>query len=185
MKYTSFNCKYGKYFYSICPFTGNLLQSEVEDSSIYVIPEKVKNALKICNNPYLCDYSSCSIQSSNFKLLKKINFYHKILMFIGNKRFFLTRFFSDFRNPMFQNTKEAFMYIAKIPEQELFHERLCLQRSFLALKTSKTFKKNGVLFIGASLPTGNMHAWIIEDNYQPDTLDREWIMYEPLLAFYY
>lgn len=77
------------------------------------------------------------------------------------------------------------MYIAKIPEQELFHERLCLQRSFLALKTSKTFKKNGVLFIGASLPTGNMHAWIIEDNYQPDTLDREWIMYEPLLAFYY
>jgi hypothetical protein len=185
MKYTSFTCKHGNYFYSICPLTGNLLQSEIADTSNCIMPEKVKNALNICDNPYLCDYSKDTLDLINYNLLDKVKFYHRILIYIGNKRFFLTRFFSSFRNPIFNNTKEALMYISKIPEQELLRERLCLQRSFLALKTSKSFKKNGVLFIGASLPTGNMHAWIIEDNYQPDMFDREWIMYKPLLAFYY
>lgn len=53
------------------------------------------------------------------------------------------------------------------------------------MKTSKTFKKDGILFIGASLPSGKMHAWIIENGIQPDRLDRNWIMYRPMLALYY
>jgi len=39
-----------------------------------------------------------------------------------------------------------------------------------------------VLFIGAEIATYNMHAWIIEDNEQPDFEDRVWINYRPLLA---
>ena len=47
------------------------------------------------------------------------------------------------------------------------------------------FKKNGVLFIGAQLPLKSLHAWIIEDNFQPDRDDRQWINYRPLLALTY
>ena len=66
---------------------------------------------------------------------------------------------------------------------ELKHQ-LCLQRAFLASKISKSFEANGVIFIGAFLPTGDMHAWIIENGIQPDSDDRGWINYRPLLALY-
>ena len=90
------------------------------------------------------------------------------------------------RRNLFDNTELAFSTISKtIPEQIERRNELCLQRSLLALKTSNSFKKSGVLFIGAALPTGNMHAWIIESKCNPDHQDREWIMYRPLLAFYY
>jgi hypothetical protein len=75
--------------------------------------------------------------------------------------------------------------ISVMHEQEEEYGQRCLQRAMLAVKTSESFKKNGVLFIGALLPTSNMHAWIIEAGTQPDVADRDWILYRPLLAFYY
>jgi hypothetical protein len=52
-------------------------------------------------------------------------------------------------------------------------------------KCSNSFKKNGVIFIGAHLPLKDMHAWIIEGNHQPDNEDRQWINYVPLMAITY
>ena len=86
---------------------------------------------------------------------------------------------------MFENSVEAFDAISKLETHIKNKNDLCLQRSLLIMKTSKSFKKNGVLFVGASLPSGKMHAWIIENGVQPDRLDRNWIMYKPLLAIYY
>jgi hypothetical protein len=52
-------------------------------------------------------------------------------------------------------------------------------------KSSKEFKKSGVLFIGADLPQTRLHAWIIEKDYQPDPWDRSWINYLPIAAYAY
>ena len=86
---------------------------------------------------------------------------------------------------MFDNTNEAITYINSLPPQVEFKHQLCLQRAFLSSKISRGFIDNGVIFIGAFLPTGDMHAWIIENGKQPDYDDRGWVNYRPLLAFYH
>ena len=86
---------------------------------------------------------------------------------------------------MFEKTNEAITYINSLPPQVELKHRLCLQRAFLSSKISKSFIKEGVIFIGAFLPTGDMHAWIIENGVQPDFDDRGWVNYRPLLAFYH
>ena len=86
---------------------------------------------------------------------------------------------------MFEDSKSAFAEIATLKEQVLARADHCLLRSLLVAKTSKSFKKNGVLFIGASIASAEMHAWIIESGTQPDHEDRNWINFQPLLALYY
>lgn len=187
LKCSSFSIEYRGFFYSICPYTGNLIQNKNRDkrNENKRLPMKVIHALSICDNPYKCVYPQESELISIPSVFEKINNYHKTLLRISNKRFFLTKLYAQAGKPLFRNTTETFTYISQIQEQKESREKLCLQRAFLAMKTSKSFKRNGVLFIGAALPTGNMHAWIIEYGKQPDILDRDWIMYKPLLAFYY
>lgn len=72
--------------------------------------------------------------------------------------------------------------VGGLPDQQVNRTSLCLQRSLLVAKVSQSFKERGVIFVGASLHTGDMHAWIIEDGEQPDAEDRDWVNYRPLLA---
>jgi len=177
--------QHGGKFYRISPVTGDLIELYKGNINVSnVLPQKIERALAVCNNPYLCKYQIGN-NPDKYIVSYQLELYHKRLLKIGNTRFLSTVLYSSFRRPMFENTVEAFNYISKLPEQIRDRGKLCLQRSFLALKTSKSFISNGVLFIGALLPTGSMHAWIIEKDYQPDILDREWIMYVPLLAYYY
>lgn len=57
---------------------------------------------------------------------------------------------------------------------------LCLPRSIFAATTSRQFKNKGVMFIGAFLPSTNMHAWIIENGYNAWRDDTIWINYTPV-----
>lgn len=177
----------GNNFWSICPYNGSLLKTE---SKNYLhpasIPKKVSKVLKYCNNPYLCNtYNEIEVKHDNYKLFAELNRMHNRLLKISNKRFYLTRIYSSLRKLMFENTNEAIAYINRLPPQVEYKHQLCLQRAFLAAKISKSFTKDGVIIIGAFLPTGDMHAWIIEDGKQPDIDDRGWINYRPLLAIYY
>jgi hypothetical protein len=70
--------------------------------------------------------------------------------------------------------------LSSIDKSKLEHR--CLQRCLSVAKTSSSFQKSGVIFIGALLPLREMHAWIIEDGQQPDNEDRDWINFTPLLA---
>lgn len=182
MKFKILPHKYDDCFYFISPFTGNLVSSK---SKPYLpkLSQKIIKSIWYNDNPYKLDYLS---SNTNIKLSQenndKLNVYNNKLLFLGNKRFLLSCLYSRLNKPMFQNTILAFDHIAKLDIHETNKGKICLQRSLLAAKTSKSFKKNGTLFIGAQLPTGVMHAWIIEDNIQPDRQDREWIMYKPLLA---
>lgn len=177
----------GEYYYEINPFTGNLIRHKNKICS-KSFPKKVIEALFICDNPYLINPHQLDIVESTLDPheINKLKRMHKMFMKIGNKRFYLSLIYSKIKKDLFDNTKLALRSISmNITDQIERRNELCLQRSLLALKISKSFKHSGVLFIGASLPTGNMHAWIIESNCNPDHQDREWIMYRPLLAFYY
>jgi hypothetical protein len=83
---------------------------------------------------------------------------------------------------MFDSTEQAISKITELYFADAGSD--CLQKTLLAAKTSRSFASDGVLFIGANLPTGHMHAWIIEKNTQPDPVDRHWISYQPLFAIH-
>ena len=174
--------KFEKSYYFISPVTGSLIKSnkKISDPNLN---QTVKCAETFNNNPYeltpLAYHNEINISQ---KKIDKISDYNRVLMRLSNSKFLLSCMYSRFRKPIFENTVLAFDYISNIDIHKEKKGKLCLQRSLLAAKTSKSFKKNGVLFIGAQLPTGAMHAWIIEDKKQPDRQDREWIMYKPLLS---
>jgi hypothetical protein len=185
LKYDILSTEYEGKFYHISPYTGNLIQTTTNLFINYSVNPKVHDSIFFCNNPYLLE----NPENSNHELLKtvykKIDNFHDVLIKLDNKRFLLSRLYTNIHVPLFENTYQAFLTISSIPLQREYKGKLCLQRTILAAKTSKSFVKNGVLFIGALLPTGSMHAWIIESGTQPDIEDREWIMYKPLIAFYF
>jgi hypothetical protein len=187
MKYYELPHTFDNSLWSICPYTGSLIK---EYNGKYRknknIPQKVSEALEYCNNPYLLgpniDYR---ISSKNKILLEKLKLMHDRLLKINNNRFFITRLYSSLKQIMFDNTSEAILNINSLSIQIDLKHQLCLQRAFLAAKISESFQEKGVLFIGAFLPTGDMHAWIIENGVQPDYEDNGWINYRPLIAFYH
>ncbi len=177
----------GNNHWSICPYTGSLLKGNSEKNANHTkIPRKVSMAIQYCNEPYLCKVNNeIKINQCNLVLFEKINKMHNRLLKISNSRFYTTRLYSSMKNLLFENTSEAITCINSLPPQVELKHQLCLQRAFLAAKISKSFTKEGVIFIGAFLPTGDMHAWIIENGVQPDFDDRGWVNYRPLLAFYH
>lgn len=177
----------GKYYF-ISPLTGNLCVSNhlVKNG---LIPDLISKSLDYCEYPYsLNSINSIDKKSFSFlttKNINKIQTFNNKLLWLGNRNFLLSTIYSSFQKPIFENTIDAFDYISQIDDHKSKFGYLCLQRALLAAKISKSFKKNGVIFIGATLPTYNMHAWIIEGDIQPDREDRIWIMYQPLLALYF
>jgi hypothetical protein len=171
----------GSWWY-ISPWTGNLIKSS-EKPIARKKNSRISAALNSCFSPFDCNWNpnpkKVSLSKKNNNLINKAN---KKLFLLGNNRFFLSVIYSRFRIPIFKNTREAFSHIANIPGHKDMIADRCLQRSLLAAKISQSFKLNGVLFIGAEISSGEMHAWIIEENMQPDFEDRSWINYRPLLA---
>lgn len=183
MKFTILPYEFEGEYYFISPYSGNLVVSHSEIPEIKLNNEIQKN-IWLNNNPY----ELVALESNSEFILsevytEKLIACNKKLMCLGNKNFLLSCLYSRVSKPIFENTIEAFDYIAKLAIHQEKKGKICLQRTLLAAKTSKSFKKNkGTIFIGAQLPTGIMHAWIIENGIQPDRQDREWIMYKPLLA---
>lgn len=174
------------YFY-ISPLTGKLYKVDSYVFKKIKFDEKLKKALDAVENPYSFEIQKpdASSKEFNIEVLNKLSKFNDNLLKLGNKNFFLSRIYASINNILFETSVEAFDAISKLEMHIKNKNDLCLQRSLLIIKTSKSFKKDGVLFIGASFPSGKMHAWIIENGAQPDRLDRNWIMYKPLLAIYY
>ncbi len=187
MKVTILPFHYKKNYIYISPFSGKLYKINQDIFRNHSVDDKLKKALFIVDNPFTID----TLHPNNYPIkedyfvFKKLIHYHNILLKLGNGHFFLSRIYSSFRRYLFSNSVDAFDAISRIEKQKELKNELCLQRSLLVMKTSKSFRDSGVLFIGASLPSGKMHAWIIENGAQPDRLDRNWIMFKPLLAIYY
>ena len=172
------------FWWTINPLTGSLLRHVDRPNSLFDdINQKIRSALEICEHPFNCKWSpTSSPRSVSEKKIRQLNQMHKRLLCIGNNHFFLSLLYAGIKSTIFENTKEAMSEIALIPEQAIHRDERCLQRSLLAAKTSASFKQNGVLLIGAIPDNGDMHAWIIESESQPDHMDRGWINYIPMLA---
>jgi len=169
------------------PLSGSLLKvnaTDLESFQSKKIPKTVTNALIKCENPFLLNppsdslLESCFTQSSAikrnfnfFSSIKKINFYFSVLL-AGLLSF-----------KSLGSSREIFSTINLFEENLKFNA--CLVKCLTVAMCSSSFKKNGVLFIGAHLPLQDMHAWIIEENDQPDDSDRQWINYVPLMAITY
>jgi hypothetical protein len=172
-------------WWSISPLTGSLLRHELAPKTTPVasLPSAVIDALSRCHNPFTCAPGSAPAHRiPNRQSIATLVRLHNRLLAIGNRNFFVSLAYASFAKPLFEQTSEAFAAIAQLPRQKTERTNLCLQRSLLAVKTSRSFRKQGVLFIGAHLESFDMHAWIIEGGSQPDDEDREWINYRPLLA---
>ncbi len=86
---------------------------------------------------------------------------------------------------VFADAQQAILFYRRVYPSAEEQRRLCLPRAIFAATTSRKFKKQGVMYIGTFLPSTQMHAWIIEDNQQPDMWDNEWICYNPVYMLYH
>ena len=175
----------GSHCWEISPFSGSLMKSKHNLANDKLFSKKIKESIYYIDNPYKIswDYTKKKI-IINENLLLKINTYNTKLFRIGNDRFLKSVLYSYLQNKIFEKTKDAFSYISNL-EGHAYGSENCFQRTLLAAKISRSFKNDGVIFIGAELSSFNMHAWIIENNSQPDFEDRAWINYRPLLAITY
>lgn len=173
---------YGKTWF-ISPFTGNLLLNDDELNLNQKIPSKVLEALDYCDYPYKLkplEKNKNSFDRFSKKEIDELIKIYKRFDKIGRENFFLSCLYAGVKHKYFDDTSILMSLISHIQSIEQKNSG-CLQKSLCAAKLSKNSSKC-VVFIGALLPTGKMHAWVIEDGVQPDIDDRGWINYRPLLA---
>lgn len=177
---------YRDHWWYISPITGSLIKTKKAPVAQHGrhLPRLISAALLHCEDPYLCRWDpkpiTVRLEKPNERRLSTFN---RMFLRLGNRRFFLSILYAGISHHLFENTQHAMGAISMMQEHALRRDELCLPRTLLAAKTSKTFQQKGVIFIGALITTGDMHAWIIEDGRQPDPEDRFWINFRPLLAY--
>jgi len=187
MKYISLATEHRNAGWYLHPITGSLHQINAQDVSKFQsveIPQKVLIALEYCHAPYNLTPPNFDLtdefDDSQSQALKKM--YERIL-FLRKMNYWFVKQYACFTRPLFNDSLQAFSGLAKLNITTLTDSRGCLNRTMAVAKSSIEFKKSGVLFIGADLPHTSLHAWIIENNYQPDPWDRDWINYLPIAAY--
>ena len=173
-----FECK--SYFFN--SFLGTTFSREKYNHNQTIITEKIKESLVFIQNPYLCKIDTH--YSSNLKKNYFHIFFGLALTIFSRRVFFAGLFFSKIGYRKFNYTSDAISYYRKYihPNEQ---DNLCMPRTLFAAATSKSFRKNGILYIGVFLPSNSLHAWIIEDGMVVDKSDKIWIHYQPLAMIYY
>jgi len=185
LAHDEFGCRW-----SISAISGALLQRR-SDLNITRkgtnLPRFVREQLKFIDKPYSLKVNSVNEYSNtgndpivSVKLLSMYNSFSKIkrISFLG------CRIYASFSKILFNSTQDAFAALNKIPPIYNSPDKECLAKCILAVKTSKSFRNNGILVIGSLLPSTSMHCWIIENGNQWDLEDRDWINYRPLLVMW-
>lgn len=168
---------YSGHRYAFNPYVGALFCYDYMPDTMEV---NHIEAFKYVENPYLLDNSKTKSSTKIPTLFSKL--YAKLLVLICKHLFFLVIFLLYVRIPLYKDAKEAnsvFYQIFPYAHQK----QLCMARSIFIATLSKCFKRNGALFIGAFLPTTQMHAWVIENGMVADTHDTIWIQYRPVFEF--
>lgn len=170
--------------WGIHPLSGSLFCTPTDFISRFQsknLPTVVKDALNKCNEPYeLRAPQANTINSSiNQKSLLLIERYFRRVEQLHKLNFFISVGYASLSKNICEDTMTAMRLLNSLGEE--MHDA-CLAKCLTAAKCSASFKSKGVIFIGAHLPLKAMHAWIIEDDYQPDETDRQWVNFVPLLA---
>jgi hypothetical protein len=189
MKYYSLAKEHRNNGWYLHPLTGSLYQVSSEALSQFqsdILPQKVLDALQYCQFPYTLQPPGFeqSFALDEKQLLSLDKFYERIV-FLRKINYWLVNQYAGSHQPLFDNSLEACHALAQQNRSAKTDRLGCLNRTLAVAKSSVEFKKSGVLFIGADLPMTNLHAWIIEKDYQPDPWDRNWINYLPIAAYAY
>ena len=161
------------FFYTLL---GCLLKKRFTQETETNLPENVVNGLRLVDNPYALQ----QIQTFNSSISNSFaKFYARLLVILCKKSFLVAYIVAKLRLPIFKNAEESVAFFRALYSAKEQRD-LCLPRSLFVSSTSKQFKNNGYLFIGVFLPTTQMHAWIIENNAQPDKIDNNWTLYKPV-----
>jgi hypothetical protein len=179
MRFIPITANYRNSCFRIHKIFGLLLEySNIEIMNIELPYNLNKLFIKVAN-PYLLKSTSTNEFNKKFSKPSIFSYYiTKVFTYLCLHSFILVRILSHFHFPIFNTTEEAILFYRGIYPKE--QQNLCLPRSLFAACTSKSFKKGGALFIGVFLPSRAMHAWIIEENKQPDLYDDIWICYQPV-----
>ncbi len=189
MKYYSLAQEYRNKGWYLHPLTGYLHQVSPDDLGKFqsdALPNKVLEALQYRQFPY-------SLQPPDFersyavdgKQLQTLDNFYERIIFLRKINYWLVNRYAGIYQPLFDDSLQAFHALAQQNRSAFTDRGGCLNRTLAVAKSSKEFKKSGVLFIGADLPQTRLHAWIIEKDYQPDPWDRSWINYLPIAAYAY
>jgi hypothetical protein len=189
MRYFSLATQYREAAWFLNPLTGALHQANAGDVHKFQtkqLPTKVLQALEYCDTPFSLAPPDINqrhaLRPHQTQTLKKI--YDRVLS-IRQINYWLVKQYASLHRPIFEDSLQAFHALKELNISVQTDYKGCLNRTLAVAKTSVRFKKSGVLFIGADLPLNNLHAWIIEENYQADPWDRDWINYMPLAAYAY
>jgi hypothetical protein len=167
--------------YFISELTGDLI-IKVKGKNIESrrFSKKLINALSLCDNPYRIKFIPNTTQSF-ISESRKIRFKANFLIYLCKINFFLAHKYASFKDLYFSDSSDAIAYFHSATGNDETNN-LCLPRTLFAAKTSRIFDNEGVIFIGAFLPSRSMHAWIIEKGTQPDRRDNIWHQYRPIAA---
>jgi hypothetical protein len=182
MEWVSLPLFYKGRFYFLSPISGALLVGKTPPPTPDFIPDKLRSALRGCDNPYSLStdlpetsITLGSVDKSAGKIADRTRWCSKF-------SFVIAKYYASVTIPIFKTSRDAIFFFENHPS-DVPQNVLCLSRTLFAAKTAKSFSKSGVILIGAFLPSRLMHAWIIEDGFQVDPNDRVWTQYRPVGAF--
>jgi hypothetical protein len=167
--------------YSFNKFTGMTFYKKQGEINNIHVHDEITHLKKYIDNPYLCRVGNEDFSPKKHAFLQLFGLG---LTFLSKFSFYSCLLFSKINFKIFNTTDEAIIYYQNYisPENQ---SNLCLPRTLFAAATSKSFKKNGVLYIGIFLPSHSLHAWIIEDGKIMDKSDNIWILYQPVAMIYF
>ena len=111
-----------------------------------------------------------------------VKLYARVLTWLCRHAFLLARLWAKIPLRCYPDAGVATRVYYKLYPGEQ-QRNLCLPRAFFARSASRRFPGHGAMFIGAFLPSVQMHAWVIEDGMHADVFDNNWVNFRPVALF--
>jgi hypothetical protein len=182
MNFFSIEQVHNNVVYKLSPFFGDLSYFPAAKPRAHRLPLRVCKVIAQCNDPYQLESnleSQALLKPLPSRSERQAELILQRMLLLPSISFYFAWRYSSLRVPLFPDSGSAISWFnSHTPESQ--RDRLCLPRSLFAAKTSITFPSLGAVIIGTMLPTNSLHAWVIEENRQPDDLDNSWICYQPI-----
>lgn len=157
------------------PFWGWLRRVR-QSSAMPQLTEKEERAMHAVRNPFSAPLPTWAEQQEVSRGMER---WAKLLRWAAHHCFPLLRLLMCFQWNAYPDGRaavRAFRQLFPSEQQRL----LCMSRAAFVATTSRRFRDQGVLFVGAFLPSVQMHAWVVEDGQLVDAGDKIWICYTPI-----
>ncbi len=172
--------------YSFSPFFGWLRSKKVIYWGIDSSPLKVDSALEKLKNNLACINDPYKASKPSVSYCKKINIlirlYGLLLIWCSRNCYPILYLLSYLRLSLYDSGEDANNVFCIIHPAK--QDILCLSRSVFIATTSRRFKSEGILVIGAMLPSHSLHAWVMENGKNVCKTDVYWTNYRPLAFMY-